>query len=57
MAGLHFDRRVAHRGHGYVGESRARHKNDLSLRVRRTDWLPVGEDPAGGEQLVPNILK
>ena len=25
-------------------------------RVRRTDWLPVGEDPAGGEHLVPSIL-
>ena len=25
-------------------------------RVRRTDWLTVGVDPAGGEQLVPSIL-
>ena len=55
MAGLYLDRRVADRGYGYVGASRVRHKNDLYLmgRVRRTDWLPVGEDPAGGE---PSIL-
>ena len=43
MRGLHFDRRVAGRGYGYVGASRVRHKNDLYLtvRVRRTEWLPV----------------
>ena len=57
MAGLHFDRRVADRGYGYVGASRVKHRNDIFLmgRVRRTDWLPVGEDPDGGEQLRPSI--
>ena len=58
MAGLYFDRRVAGRGYGYVGASHVRHKNDLYLmeRVRRTDWLPIGEDLAGAEKLVPSIL-
>ena len=58
MAGLKFDRRVADRGYGYAGASRVRHKSDVFVvgRVRRTDWLPVGEDPRGGEQLRPSIL-
>ena len=24
--------------------------------IRRTDWLPVGGDPAGGEQVQPSVL-
>ena len=50
-----FDRRRADRGYGYVGASRVRRRADLWLigHVRRTDWLPVGRDPDGGEQELP----
>ena len=43
--GLLFDRRCADRGYAYVGSSRVRRRDDLWLvgRVRRTDWLPVGD--------------
>ena len=41
----------ADRGYGYVGASRVREARLLALmgKVRRTDWLPVGENE--GEQL------
>ena len=53
LVGLYFDRACADRGYAYVGASRVRLSGDLWLvgPVRRTDWLPVGEDPDGGEQL------
>ena len=41
------------RGYGYVGASRSQTKDGLYLfgRLRRSDWLPVG-DPSDYEQLV-----
>ena len=55
LVGLHFDRRMADRGYAYVASSRVRSRGDLWLvgRTRRTDWLPVGGDPRGQEQLRP----
>ena len=55
LVGLHFDRRGADRGYAYVASSRVRRRGDLWLvgRTRRTDWLPVGGDPNGEEQLQP----
>ena len=42
----------ADRGYAYVGASRVRFARDLYHMgpIRRTDWLPVGQDPDGGEQ-------
>lgn len=59
LIGLFFDRRRADRGYAYVGASRVRHHAHLWLvgNVRSTDWLPVGEDPDGGEQLRPGVDK
>ena len=53
MAGLCFDRGCCDRGYAYVGASRVRSSADLWVvdPVRRSDWLPVGEDSNGGEQL------
>ena len=54
MVGLWFDHSYpADRGYAYVGASRVRRARDLHLvgKLRRTDWLPVGNDPNGGEQL------
>jgi hypothetical protein len=53
LVGLWFDHCYpADRGYGYVGGSRVRRASDLYLvgKVKRTDWLPVGGDAAGGEQ-------
>eukprot|EP00973_Karenia_brevis_P045218 6263644-Karenia_brevis.AAC.1 len=54
--GLLFDRRRADRGYAYVASSRVRRRGDLWLvgRTRRTDWLPVGADADGQEQLQPS---
>ena len=44
--GLWFDHQYApERGYGYVGASRVRTANDVYLmgKVKRSDWLPVGE--------------
>ena len=50
---LWFDRKHPDRGYSYVGASRVRSREDLFHvgAVRRTDWLPVGGDPRGSEQL------
>eukprot|EP00973_Karenia_brevis_P010073 1364562-Karenia_brevis.AAC.1 len=55
--GVHFDRRCADRGYAYVASSRVRRRSDLWLvgRTRRTDWLPVGMNLDGEEQLQPGI--
>ena len=55
LVGLRFERRRADRGYAYVGASRARARGDLYHlgSLRRTDWLPVGADPRGSEQLEP----
>jgi hypothetical protein len=52
LVGLYFDRKRCDRGYAYVGVSRAKRRADVYLigNVRRTDWLPVGEDARGGEQ-------
>ena len=57
LAALWFDRLVPDRGYAYVGASRARRQADLYHvgKVRRTDWLPVGVDPLGHEQLEPSV--
>ena len=57
LAALWFDRLVPDRGYAYVGASRARRQADLHHvgKVRRTDWLPVGVDPLGHEQLEPSV--
>ena len=50
---LFFDRKRPDRGYSYVGASRVRTMEDLVHvgNVRRTDWLPVGGDPRGFEQV------
>ncbi|CAE8643932.1 unnamed protein product, partial [Polarella glacialis] len=53
MVGLWFDHCFpADRGYAYVGSSRVRKAEDLYLvgKVKRSDWLPVGEDSRGQEQ-------
>ena len=51
--GLWFDRGCPDPGYKYVDSSRVRRAQDLlcATPIRRSDWLPVGEDPSGGEQL------
>ena len=47
LVGLWFDHKYpADRGYAYVGSSRVRAAHDLFLvgRVKRSDWLPVGEE-------------
>ena len=58
VVALRFDRKKPQRGYAYVGVSRARRACDVYLLgdIRRTDWLPVGEDPRGNEQLEPGPL-
>ena len=53
-----FDRKRADRGYAYVGTSRVRRHGDVCLvgDIRRSDWLPVGQDPRGGEQEIPGAL-
>ena len=55
---IHFDRRGADRGYAYVANSRVREKQDAFHigRIRRTDWLPVGGDLRGEEQVEPGPL-
>ena len=55
MAGLWFDRKRPDRGYAYVGASRTRRMEDVFHvgNIRRSDWLPVGCDPRGGEQIHP----
>lgn len=54
---LFFDKRRPDRGYAYVGTSRFRMRDRVwhAGDVRRTDWLPVGEDPRGGEQIYPSV--
>ena len=57
-AGLWFNHCYpADRGYAYVGSSPVRRATDLFLmgKTRRTDWLPVGGDPDGGEQTCRDI--
>ena len=56
--GLYFDRKCPDRGYSYVGASRARRQGGVHHvgHLRRTDWLPVGGDPAGDEQTWPGPM-
>ena len=58
VVGLVFDRKRADRGYAYVGTSRVRRHGDVCLvgDIRRSDWLPVGQDPRGGEQEIPGVF-
>ena len=49
------DMRRADHGYAYVGSSRVRAKADVFHvgKIRRTDWLPVGGDLRGEEQVEP----
>ena len=52
IVALWFDHKYApDRGYAYVGASRVRRAIDLYLmgKTRRSDWLPVGQDPDGDE--------
>jgi hypothetical protein len=55
---LHFDRKRPDRGYAYVGASRVREAGKLVHmgKLRRTDWLPVGKDPNGDEEIFPSRL-
>ena len=56
LIGLYFDRKMADRGYAYVGASRARLRKNVYLvgKIRRSDWLPVGKDELGNEQVYPS---
>ena len=49
--GLYFDRPLPDRGYAYVGTSRAKARSNVFHlgKIRRTDWLPVGQ-PRAEEQ-------
>eukprot|EP00971_Amphidinium_carterae_P144783 2868756-Amphidinium_carterae.2 len=58
LVALWFDKRMLDRGYAYVGCSRVRQRQDLYHvdKVRRSDWLPIGGDARGGEEVYPTAM-